>query len=190
MEKILVIDNYDSFTFNLVQYLNVNPNHEVEVVRNDQISLAEIERFNTIVLSPGPGLPANAGLLNTIIKTYASSKKILGVCLGMQAMTEVFGGSLSNLKTVKHGVATPIDIIDQNDILYQNLPSTFSVGRYHSWIANRDEFPKSLKITSEDDEGNIMSFTHKEYKLYGVQFHPESILTEHGQQIIDNFLNN
>lgn len=188
MEKILLVDNYDSFTYNLVHYIEANPLYSVDVYRNDEISLDEVARYNTIVLSPGPGLPKGAGMLKEIIKTYASSKKILGVCLGMQAIAEVFGAKLVNLSKVLHGVATPITVTDSNDYLFKNLPLHPIVGRYHSWIVDHENFPKDLIITSIDKNGQIMSLKHKKYPVYGVQFHPESILTEHGKELVANFL--
>lgn len=189
MERILLIDNYDSFTYNLVHYVETNLNYKVDVFRNDEISLEEVNNYQTIILSPGPGLPKDAGLLIELIKKYASTKKILGVCLGMQAIAEVFGGSLVNLDKVFHGVATPIKVLDTSDLLFKNLPNSFAVGRYHSWVINKEDFPEVLTITSEEDKGLIMSLRHQDYKVYGVQFHPESILTENGKEIIANFLN-
>ncbi len=189
MEKVLILDNYDSFTYNLVHYVEANPNYEVDVFRNDEITLKDVGNYETIILSPGPGLPKDAGILKEVISTYAASKKILGVCLGMQAMGEVFGGELINLNDVFHGVATPITVTDPSDLLYKGLPSSFDIGRYHSWVVSNKEFPEVLKITSIDENNQIMSLKHKEHKLYGVQFHPESILTEHGKEMITNFLN-
>ena len=188
MEKILILDNYDSFTYNLVHYVEENLNYEVDVFRNDQISLEAVDQYNTIILSPGPGLPEDAGILKELIRKYAGTKKILGVCLGMQAITEVFGGSLLNLETVFHGIETPIHVKNQKDLLYKNLPDTFNVGRYHSWVANSENIPNELNVTAIDDEGQIMSITHSNHKVYGVQYHPESILTEFGKEIINNFL--
>jgi len=188
MERILILDNYDSFTYNLVHYVEANSNYTVDVFRNDEISLNDIDKYNTIILSPGPGLPQDAGILNNLIKKYAPTKKILGVCLGMQAIGEVFGGTLINLNTVFHGVATPIKILDQTDLIFKNLPQQFNVGRYHSWVIDNNNFPTTLKITSTEENEQIMSLKHKEHNLYGVQFHPESILTEHGKEIINNFL--
>ena len=189
MEKILILDNYDSFTYNLVHYVEANPNFEVDVFRNDEISLEEVDKYNTIILSPGPGLPKDAGILKELINKYASTKKILGVCLGMQAIGEVYGGTLINLENVFHGVATPIEIIDKEDIIFKELPNKFNVGRYHSWVISNEGFPEVLDITSIEENQQIMSLKHKDYKLYGVQFHPESILTEHGKEMINNFLN-
>lgn len=188
MEKILVLDNYDSFTYNLVHYIESNPKYSVDVYRNDEISLDAVDHYNTIVLSPGPGLPEEAGILKDLIARYYPTKKILGVCLGMQAIGEVFGGKLKNLNNVFHGVATPIKIDNPKDDLYKNLPETINVGRYHSWVISNDSFPEQLRITATDDNNQVMSIKHQSYKVYGVQFHPESILTEHGKDIINNFL--
>lgn len=188
MNKILVLDNYDSFTYNLVHYIESNEKFEVDVYRNDEISLEEVDKYSTIVLSPGPGLPKDAGILKELIHKYAPTKKILGVCLGMQAIGEVYGGKLENLKTVFHGIATQLNVVDTTDILYNGLPQKFNIGRYHSWVIAQQGFPKDLIITGVDENNQIMSVKHKDYKLYGVQFHPESILTEYGKQIINNFL--
>ena len=189
MEKVLILDNYDSFTYNLVHYVEANPNYEVDVFRNDEISLNDVGNYDTIILSPGPGLPEGAGILKEVISKYASSKKILGVCLGMQAIGEVYGGTLINLENVFHGVATPITVTDTSDLLFKGLPDSFDIGRYHSWVVSNENFPKELTITSVEENGQIMSLKHKEYNLYGVQFHPESILTEFGKEMITNFLN-
>ena len=188
MERVLILDNYDSFTYNLVHYIEAIPNYIVEVFRNDEINIEEVDKYNIIILSPGPGLPKDAGILKEVIKTYASTKKILGVCLGMQAIGEVYGGTLINLNTVFHGVATPIQVLDENDLLFKNLPRKFNVGRYHSWVIDNKNFPENLRITSTEENGQIMSLKHLHHKLYGVQFHPESILTEHGKEMIANFL--
>ncbi len=189
MKKILILDNYDSFTYNLVHYVEANPEYEVDVFRNDEIDLEYVNIYDTIILSPGPGLPSDAGILKDLIKKYAPTKKILGVCLGMQAIGEVFGAKLVNLNNVFHGVATPIDVVDKKDLLFKNLPTSFQIGRYHSWVIANEDFPEELKITSVEENNQIMSLKHKEYKVYGVQFHPESILTEHGKEMISNFLN-
>jgi len=188
MNKVLILDNYDSFTYNLAHYVEANPDYEVAVFRNDEISIDEVDKYDTIILSPGPGLPEDAGILKALIKRYAPTKKILGVCLGMQAIGEVFGGTLLNLDTVFHGVATTIQIVDREDGLYKGLPESFAVGRYHSWVVANEGFPKELHITSVEENGQVMSLKHKDYKLYGVQYHPESILTEHGKEMITNFL--
>ncbi|MGB1269134.1 MAG: anthranilate synthase component II [Flavobacteriaceae bacterium] len=188
MEKILVLDNYDSFTYNLVHYIESNPKYSVDVYRNDEISIDTVNRYDTIILSPGPGLPDEAGILKELIARYASTKKILGVCLGMQAIGEVFGGQLDNLNDVFHGVATKITVLNTDDLIYKNLPKTLEVGRYHSWVISNTNFPNILKITATDDNDQVMSIKHQDYNVYGVQYHPESILTTHGREIITNFL--
>jgi anthranilate synthase component 2 len=186
--KIIVIDNYDSFTYNLVHYLEKVTDATVEVYRNDKISLDEIDRFDKILLSPGPGIPSEAGILLDVIKKYAPTKSILGVCLGQQAIAEAFGGSISNLKDVFHGVATPVNILVR-DPLFNGIPERLNVGRYHSWAVNKADLPKELEITVVDESGSIMGLRHKTYDLRGVQFHPESVLTEHGLQMIENWVN-
>jgi anthranilate synthase component 2 len=186
--KILVLDNYDSFTYNLVQMIEQITDARVDVFRNDQISLEDIEKYDKIVLSPGPGIPEEAGILLDVIKKYAPSKSILGVCLGQQAIAEAFGGSLINLSEIYHGVATEATKITNHKILH-NLPDILEVGRYHSWAVNPEDFPAELEITSVDKNGMIMSLKHKTYDVHAVQYHPESILTPHGKQILENFLN-
>ena len=188
MKKIVIIDNYDSFTFNLVHYFEAL-NCDVTVFRNDEFELDELQIFDKIVLSPGPGLPSEAGLLNQVINTYASSKSILGICLGQQAIAEVFGGKLKQLKTVKHGVNSEISTTVSDEVLYQNLPKNLTVGRYHSWVVDRN-LPDVLESTSMDEEGNIMSLRHRTFDVKGVQFHPESILTLHGKTILKNWIDN
>lgn len=185
--KVLVIDNYDSFTYNLVHYLE-DLNCEVTVVRNDKLDLDDVAPFHKIVLSPGPGIPDEAGLLKPIIEKYAPTKSILGVCLGQQAIGEVFGGSLVNLEDVYHGVATPVTICVDNEVLFKGLDKEIQVGRYHSWVVNAN-LPDSLEATSIDANGQIMSLRHKEYDVRGVQYHPESVLTPHGKQILKNWVN-
>lgn len=185
--NILVVDNYDSFTYNLVNYIEKVSNATVHVYRNDKISLKEIQKYDKIVLSPGPGVPSESGILLDLIREYAPTKSILGVCLGLQAIGEVFGGKLINLDTVFHGVATPIKII-KNDILFKGIPETFKAGRYHSWVIDAKTFPSELAITALDESGYIMALHHKKYNLRGVQFHPESILTEYGEQMIKNWI--
>lgn len=182
---VLVIDNYDSFTYNLVHYLE-DLDCKVTVKRNDQLTLEEVDTFDKIVLSPGPGIPDEAGLLKEIIKTYAPTKSIFGVCLGQQAIGEVFGGSLVNLDKVHHGVATKINII-KDDILFDGLPREIEVGRYHSWVVNPN-LPDVLEATSLDENGEVMSLRHKVYDVCAVQFHPESVLTPHGKRILENWL--
>lgn len=184
-KKILVIDNYDSFTYNLVHYLE-DLGCEVTVKRNDQLALEEVEAFDKIVLSPGPGIPNEAGLLKEIITRYAPTKSIFGVCLGQQAIGEVFGGSLINLDEVYHGIATKIKVI-KDDILFTGLPSEIEVGRYHSWVVDPN-LPDVLVATSVDENGQIMSLRHKTYDVCAVQFHPESVLTPHGKKILENWL--
>jgi len=185
MKKILVIDNYDSFTYNLVHYLE-DLNCEVTVKRNDQLTLEEVASFDKIVLSPGPGIPDEAGLLKEIIAKYAATKSIFGVCLGQQAIAEVFGGSLINLDQVYHGIATKIDIT-KKDILFDGLPNEIEVGRYHSWVVNPD-LPEVLEATSFDKNGQVMSIRHKEYDVSAVQYHPESVLTPEGKKILENWV--
>lgn len=186
MKKIFVIDNYDSFTYNLVHYLE-ELGAEVTVKRNDQFELSEPEAFEYLLLSPGPGIPEEAGLLKPTIKKYASTKKILGVCLGQQAIGEVFGASLINLNTVFHGVATSVNVV-QEDLLFKGLPENFDVGRYHSWVV-QTPLPKDLIATSYDDNKQLMSIRHKSLPIRGVQFHPESILTPFGKIMLENWIN-
>ncbi len=188
MSKILVLDNYDSFTYNLVHAIENITGEPVDVYRNDEIKIAEIEKYDKIVLSPGPGLPDEAGILKELIKKYSPAKNIFGVCLGLQAITEVFGGKLINLHKVYHGVNTPVKIIDKEELIFKNIPEVFEGGRYHSWVADKNNFPDCLKITAVDDEGIIMAISHKQYKVKAVQFHPESILTKCGNKIIENWL--
>ena len=187
MKKVLVIDNYDSFTYNLVHYLE-DLNCEVIVKRNDKLTLDEVDAFEKIVLSPGPGVPDEAGLLKQIIATYAPTKSILGVCLGQQAIGEVFGGTLENLDNVYHGVATEITLSVDDESLFDGLGKTFEVGRYHSWVVNAN-LPESLEATSFDENGQIMSLRHKIYDVKGVQYHPESVLTPNGKTILKNWIN-
>ena len=189
MKKIIVIDNYDSFTYNLVHYLE-DLNCQVNVFRNDEFEIEELEKFDKIVLSPGPGIPDEAGLLKQVIKTYAETKSILGVCLGQQAIGEVFGGSLINLEKVYHGVATTIKITNPDEVLFRYLPNVFEVGRYHSWVVSSEDFPNDLIITSIDENGQIMSLKHSKFDVRGVQFHPESVLTPNGKKILENWVRN
>jgi anthranilate synthase component II len=186
MKKILVIDNYDSFTYNLVHYLE-DLDCEVTVYRNDEFDLDEIAHFDKILLSPGPGIPEEAGLLKAVIEKYGSSKSIFGVCLGQQAIGEVYGGTLSNLDKVYHGVATTIKTIVNDELLFDGLEPTFEVGRYHSWVVDAD-LPEVLEATSLDENGQIMSLRHKTYDVRGVQFHPESVLTSNGKKILENWV--
>jgi anthranilate synthase component 2 len=186
--QLAVIDNYDSFTFNLVHYFE-DLGASVTVFRNYEFDLKELDAFDKIVLSPGPGLPNEAGLLKEVIQTYATSKSILGICLGLQAIGEVFGGTLINLEKVYHGVATKIKIIEE-DSIFKNIPDQIEVGRYHSWVISNDNFPPNLIITSVDENKQIMSVKHSLFDVRGVQFHPESILTPFGKKILKNWLSN
>ena len=185
--KILVIDNYDSFVYNLVHYLE-ELDCDVTVIRNDQFHLEEVAMYDKIMLSPGPGIPEEAGLLKDIIKMYAGKKPIFGVCLGQQAIGEVFGGSLTNLSEVFHGVATKAEILVNDEPLFKDLGKEIEIGRYHSWVVSKENFPDSLEITSIDENGQIMSLRHRELDIRGVQFHPESVLTPKGKQIIKNWI--
>jgi len=187
--KILVFDNYDSFTYNLVHLVEKILHQKVDVYRNDQISLEKVKEYDKIILSPGPGVPSEAGLLLPLIREYAATKSILGVCLGHQAIGEAFGATLQNLSRVYHGVATPIKILNTEAPILKGLGDTVEVGRYHSWIVNKEGFPSSeLEITAEDENGFIMALQHKKYDVQGVQFHPESVLTPTGEKIIRNWL--
>ncbi|WP_343608170.1 aminodeoxychorismate/anthranilate synthase component II [Chryseobacterium oranimense] len=188
--KVLVFDNYDSFTYNLVQIIERILDQKVDVVRNDQITLEEIEKYDKIILSPGPGIPEEAGILLDLIREYAPTKSILGVCLGQQAIAEAFGGNLINLSEIFHGVATSAELVKENTKIFKNLASGIEVGRYHSWAVNPEDFPEELEITAVDKDGMIMALQHKTYDVHGVQFHPESILTPDGEVIIRNFLLN
>ena len=187
MKKILVIDNYDSFTYNLVHYLE-DLNCEVTVYRNDEFELDEIAHFDKILLSPGPGIPDEAGLLKPVIAKYGATKSIFGVCLGQQAIGEVYGGTLSNLDKVYHGVATKVKTVVNDEILFQGLDNEFEVGRYHSWVVDAT-LPESLEATSFDENGQLMSLRHKTYDVRGVQFHPESVLTPNGKKMLENWVN-
>ena len=189
MKKILIIDNYDSFTYNLVQIVDENFKGSYTIKRNDEIELAEVADFDGIILSPGPGIPDEAGLLKEIIKTYGPSKKIFGVCLGLQAIGEVYGAKLKNLDKVYHGVKTKMNVVNNPDFIFNGIPSEFEAGRYHSWIVDKEGLPETIEITCIDENNEIMAARHEDYEVRGVQFHPESILTEHGEQMIINFLN-
>ena len=203
--KILVFDNYDSFTYNLVHLVEKIIHEKVEVHRNDQIPLEKVKEYDKIILSPGPGIPEEAGLLLPLIKEYATSKSILGVCLGHQAIGQAFGGTLINLSSVFHGVATPVRVsngqrsmVDEENSpftihhsrsgLFNGLPDQIEVGRYHSWVISKENFPDELEITAEDESGMIMGLQHKTYDVQGVQFHPESVLTPRGEDIMRNWL--
>ncbi len=188
-KKILVIDNYDSFVYNLVHYLE-DLGCEVIVKRNDQLQLQDVEPFHKILLSPGPGVPDEAGLLKDIIKSYAATKSIFGVCLGQQAIGEVFGGNLTNLDEVYHGVATKVSLSVTDELLFKGLDNNFDVGRYHSWVVTDNNLPDCLEVTSYDENGQIMSLRHKELDVRGVQFHPESVLTPDGKKMLENWVKN
>lgn len=188
--NILLIDNYDSFTYNLSQYLEEEGGEDVEVTvwRNDQFEIDDVERFDKIVLSPGPGVPDEAGLLKAVIRRYAPTKSILGVCLGEQAIGEVFGAEIYNLNTVFHGIQSSVRIVAP-DYIFDNLSDSIKVGRYHSWVVGKEDFPAELEVTAVSDEGQIMALKHRVYDVHGIQFHPESILTPKGRTIIRNFIN-
>ncbi len=194
MQRILVFDNYDSFTYNLVHLVEKILHQKTEVYRNDQITLEDIKQFDRIILSPGPGIPKEAGLLLPVIREYASTKSILGVCLGHQAIGEAFGSALENLSTVYHGVATNINLITETTATkrkndwFLGLPNQIEVGRYHSWVVKDEHFSDDLEITARDDNGYIMALRHKNYDVQGVQFHPESILTPMGEAMLRNWL--
>ena len=186
--SILIIDNYDSFTYNLVHLVN-EVGLKCVVWRNDQFNIADVDAYDKIILSPGPGIPSEAGLLLDVIRTYSATKSIFGVCLGQQAIAEVFGGKLYNLKQPMHGVATPIKIEDRNEQLFIDLPESFKVGRYHSWVVDEQAIPDVLTVTAIDENDNtVMALRHKVYDVRGVQFHPESILTEYGKEMMQNWL--
>ena len=185
--NVLVIDNYDSFVYNLVHYLE-ELNCTVTVYRNDAFKMEDLEAFDKIVLSPGPGIPDEAGLLKQVIEQYKGIKPIFGVCLGQQAIGEVFGGTLINLKKVFHGVATEAKIIDDTEPLFKGLGNQIAIGRYHSWVISKKDFPSALKITAMDENDQIMAIRHSQYDICGVQFHPESVLTPTGKTIIKNWI--
>lgn len=184
--KVVLIDNYDSFTYNL-HHLLKELGVDVTVYRNDQFELKDLESFDKIMLSPGPGIPSEAGLLLNVIQTYAGKKPILGICLGEQAIGEVFGGTLINLSDVFHGVQTPVHLVG-NDYIFNDLPKDILVGRYHSWVVDAASLPSCLEITATSDEGQVMALRHKEYDIRGIQFHPESVLTPDGKRMIQNWV--
>lgn len=188
--KILIIDNYDSFSYNLLHLVEaiLPMGWSVDIKRNDAISLDAIGAYDKIIISPGPGLPADAGISCKAIEKYSPHKSILGVCLGLQAITEVFGGSLYNLKKVLHGVAVPVTVIQTEDYLFKKCPRVFDTGRYHSWVASTDFFPECLEVTAIDNDQQVMALRHKQFDVRGVQFHPESVLTPMGRQIIKNWV--
>ncbi|MEO6305638.1 MAG: aminodeoxychorismate/anthranilate synthase component II [Bacteroidia bacterium] len=185
--KLLILDNYDSFTYNLVHLVEKVSDISFDVIQNDKITLQEVNKYDKILLSPGPGLPKESGIMPELLNQYHKTKSILGVCLGLQAIGETFGATLLNLPTVFHGIATPINIINE-DKIFAGCSKTFIAGRYHSWVINNDGLPNDLIITAVDDKNRIMAAKHKTYDVRGVQFHPESILSEHGETIIRNWL--
>lgn len=185
--KVLVLDNYDSFTYNLVHLAEKVSDAEIEVYRNDEIKLEEVGKYDKILLSPGPGLPKESGILCDVIREYSGKKSILGVCLGLQAIGECFGGKLRNLEKVYHGIATPVKVIS-DDLLFQGLPVEFNAGRYHSWVIDNREFPSRLEVTAVDENGLIMAARHRSLDVRGVQFHPESILSEFGEEMMRNWI--
>lgn len=188
--KIAMIDNYDSFTHNLVHIVK-EQGVEIEVFRNDCFALGDLEAFDKIMLSPGPGIPSEAGLLLDVIRTYAGRKPILGICLGEQAIGEVFGGRLTNLDDVFHGVQTPVKLLHpQGDYIFEGLPDSIEVGRYHSWVVASDSIPDCLEVTAVSEEGQVMALRHRSFDINGIQFHPESVLTPEGGTIIRNWINN
>jgi anthranilate synthase component 2 len=188
MMKILVLDNYDSFTYNLVQYIERVVKTPIDVRRNDQISLEEISSYDKILISPGPGIPKEAGITLDLIREYGATKSILGVCLGHQAIAEAFGGSIRNLSTVYHGVMGQMKQIKAGDYLFEGVPTEFDAGRYHSWVVEPEALPSQLEVTVENEEGFIMALRHREFDVRGVQFHPESVLTEYGGRMILNWV--
>ena len=187
--KILILDNYDSFTYNLVHMVEDITNKMPDVYRNDEISIEEVGEYDLIMLSPGPGIPDEAGILKDVISTYAGKKPIFGVCLGLQAITEVFGGKIINLDEVFHGVATEMKVIDKKATIFKDVSETFLGARYHSWLASDEGFPSDLLVTARDEKGGIQALEHKTFPISAVQFHPESILTEVGEQLVRNFIN-
>ncbi|MBK8515850.1 MAG: aminodeoxychorismate/anthranilate synthase component II [Saprospiraceae bacterium] len=189
MKKVVIIDNYDSFTYNLVHLVNEILGGDVDVIKNDKFEMNELKKYDYIILSPGPGIPDEAGLLKSVIKEYAPSKKILGVCLGLQAIGEVFGGKLKNLRKVYHGIKTKMIKTDISDPILEGIGDHFEAGRYHSWVIDNKFCPSDLLVTSKDSDGEIMAARHKDYLVFGVQFHPESVMTSDGRQMLINFLN-
>jgi len=188
MAKILVVDNYDSFTYNLVQYVQRIGNHQIDVFLNDEIPLDDVDHYDGIIISPGPGIPSDVSLLKPLISRYKSTKRIFGVCLGQQAIAEIFGAKLRNLNNVFHGVATQIIFSNPKHYLFEGLPDKIEGGRYHSWIVENENFPTCLKVEAVDNDGQIMALSHNEFDICSVQFHPESVLTPLGINIISNWL--
>jgi len=189
MKKIIVIDNYDSFTWNLVHCIEKLTGQYPDVYRNDEISIEKISHYDKILISPGPGIPSESGICIETIKMYSTSRSILGICLGHQAICEAFGGKILNLSTVYHGIASPVKIKAVDEPLFKNVPSLIMAGRYHSWVASKKHLPECFQITCEDENGIIMGISHRDYDVRGLQFHPESVMTEHGPEIIKNWIN-
>ncbi len=187
--KILVLDNYDSFTYNLV-YILRELHDRVEVFRNDKITLEAVADYDKILLSPGPGIPSEAGIMQELIREYAPTKSILGICLGHQGIGEAFGGTLENMTDVLHGIGDLNLVVDSNERLFKGLPPEFTVGRYHSWTVVPESIPDTMTITATDEQGRVMGLTHRKYDVRGLQFHPESVLTEYGKEMMQNWLNN
>lgn len=187
--KILILDNYDSFTYNLVQYIEEETGGPVDVFRNDEINLDAVGDYDLIVLSPGPGVPAEAGIMPELIRRYGEEKAILGVCLGHQAIGEAFGGSLINLEEVHHGIETEMTRTKSDDVVFADIPEKFNAGRYHSWVIDPETMPEELEVTATGEYGGVMALQHRKFPIFGVQFHPESIMTEHGRLMIRNVLN-
>lgn len=188
MRKILVLDNYDSFTYNLIHYVKELTTDQVDVFRNDKISLSEVARYDKILLSPGPGIPSEAGIMPELVRRYGATKSIFGVCLGQQCIAEVYGGKIINLENVYHGVESEIKVIDDTELLFKGLPERFMAGRYHSWNVQSEDLPFCLKITAVDNQDMVMAISHISHDVRGVQFHPESVLTPLGKQMIKNWL--
>lgn len=188
MKRILVIDNYDSFTYNLVYYLRQCKGTDVDVYRNDRISMEEADRYDKILISPGPGIPVEAGICLDLIKHYGPVKSILGICLGHQAIAEAYGGKLINQREVHHGVSSKVKTMGGDEPLFTGLPDSIVAGRYHSWAVSKEDLPSCLTVTCEDDEGTIMGISHRSFDVRGLQFHPESVLTEFGHDIINNWV--
>lgn len=187
--RLLILDNYDSFTYNLVQIVESHSNWTFDVVKNDQLTISDIERYQKILFSPGPGLPSEAGIMEAIILGFGKTKSILGICLGMQAIVEAFGGSLVNLPKVYHGIKQQITVVDRSEALFDGIPDGFEVGLYHSWAADKEFMPQCLKITAISNDDIVMALSHRHFDIKGVQFHPESYMTAYGIQMLANWLN-
>ena len=185
--KILVLDNYDSFTYNLVHIIR-ELGFTMDIIRNDKIAIEDVKRYDKILFSPGPGIPDEAGIMKQVVKEYGSSRSILGICLGHQGIAEVYGALLYNIPKVLHGVTSRAIVIDKTEKLFQGVPESFEATHYHSWAVVPESIPEELTVTAVNKEGLVMALTHKRYDVRGLQFHPESILTEHGPKMIDNWL--